>query len=327
MTNPTNRHKAPPRGLAMPLAAICLAAGLAFAASDVHAQTEAYTSEPVDLYAGPGDAYPVVTEIGPNVPVEVMGCVGDYSWCDVALPGVRGWVYAGYLTYPYQGSYVPLEGYGAAIGLPIVSFAIGSYWGSFYRDRPWYHDRDRWAHVPPPERGARPPEPPRYHGEPPGAAGRPPPPQMGGARPPVNGAPPPGAARPPERPPGAERPPEPPRGAVNVMPPQEGRPPMHGGAPAEAPRPQAEPPRPQAEAPRPQVEPPRAPATMVSPPHAPMPQPNAGRPPAPEFNRAPGPPQVGGRPPGPPPGARPEAPPQAAHPAQGGGHDDQRHQN
>ncbi|MFX1805382.1 hypothetical protein PWR66_17395 [Paraburkholderia sp. A1RO-5] len=166
----TSRYTKLPRGLALPLATVCVAAGMVFAASGVRAQTQAYTNEPVDLFAGPSDAYPVVSELGPNVPVTVMGCVSDYSWCDVALPGLRGWVYGGYLSYPYQGAYVPLTGYGAVIGLPIVTFSVGAYWGSFYRDRPWYGDRDRWEHAPPPGRG-RPPEPQRFHGGRPTAEG------------------------------------------------------------------------------------------------------------------------------------------------------------
>ncbi|CAB3807370.1 hypothetical protein LMG28688_06536 [Paraburkholderia caffeinitolerans] len=310
----TSRYTKPPRGLALPLATVCVAAGLAFAASGVRAQTQAYTSEPVDLFAGPSDAYPVVSELGPNVPVTVMGCVNDYSWCDVALPGLRGWIYADYLSYPYQGAYVPLTGYGAVIGLPIITFSVGAYWGSFYRDRPWYGDRDRWAHAPPPGRG-RPPEPQRFHGGPAGGEGRPPPPPPGGARPPVNGAPPPGAGRPPE----------PPRMPGNEAPPVHGRPPVNGGPPVAAPRPPAE-------MQRPPVEPPRPPAQVVNPSHPPMPQPNMGRPPAqgpaPAFNHAPGQPPGGGRPPEPQAEhGRPEAPQQGGHPSsQGGGRGDQRQQ-
>lgn len=296
----TSRQMKPPRGMVLPLATVCVAAGLAFAASSVRAQSEAYTSEPVDLFAGPSDAYPVVSELGPNVPVTVMGCVSDYSWCDVALPGLRGWIYAGYLSYPYQGAYVPLTGYGAAIGLPIVAFSVGAYWGSFYRDRPWYGDRERWAHVPPPGRG-RPPEP-RYQGGP----GRP--------------LPPPGAGRPPEpgRPPGNEAP----------RPPGEmQRPPTEGARPpAEMQRPPAEGARPPAEMQRPPAEMHRPPAEGSRPP---MPQPNAGRPPAPGFNRPPGPAPGGSRPPEAPAAhGRPEGPPQGGHPSgQGGGHGEQRQQN
>ncbi|WP_413188862.1 SH3 domain-containing protein [Paraburkholderia sacchari] len=354
-----------PRGLGLRLATVCVAGAMAFAASGVRAQTQAYTSEPVDLFAGPSEAYPVVSELGPNVPVTVMGCVSDYSWCDVALPGLRGWVYAEYLSYPYQGAYVPLIGYGAAIGLPIVTFSVGAYWGSFYRDRPWYGDRDRWAHAPPPGRG-RPPEPPRFHGGPPGGEGRPlPPPPPAGARPPVNGGPPPGGARPPVNggpPPGAGRPPEPARMPPgNEAPPVHGRPPESGGPPVAAPRPPGEmqrppvegarppgemqrPPvegaRPPVEGARPPVESPRPPAQVVNPSRPPMPQPNMGRPPAPApaqvpgpgaapaFSHAPGQPPGGARPPEPPAErGRPEAPQQGGYPSnQGGGRGDQRQQ-
>ncbi|WP_434664388.1 peptide-binding protein [Paraburkholderia sp. A3BS-1L] len=336
----TSRYTKLPRGLALPLATVCVAAGMVFAASGVRAQTQAYTNEPVDLFAGPSDAYPVVSELGPNVPVTVMGCVSDYSWCDVALPGLRGWVYGGYLSYPYQGAYVPLTGYGAVIGLPIVTFSVGAYWGSFYRDRPWYGDRDRWEHAPPPGRG-RPPEPQRFHGGPPDGGGRPPPPPPGGARAPVNGGPPPGAGRPPE--PARMRP-------GNEAPPVHGRPPESGGPPVAAPRPPAEMQRPPGEGARspgemqrppvgvarPPVEPPRPPAQVVNPSRPPMPQPSMGRPPAPAqgpgpapaFNHAPGQPPGGARPPEPPAErGRPEAPPQGGHPSgQGGGRGDQRQQ-
>ncbi|NLP64667.1 SH3 domain-containing protein [Paraburkholderia sacchari] len=341
----TSQYTNPPRGLGLRLATVCVAAAMAFAAPGVRAQTQAYTSEPVDLFAGPSDAYPVVSELGPNVPVTVMGCVSDYSWCDVALPGLRGWVYAEYLSYPYQGAYVPLTGYGAAIGLPIVTFSVGAYWGSFYRDRPWYGDRDRWTHAPPPVRG-RPPEPQRFHGGPPGGEGRPPPPPPpGGARPPVNGAPPPRAGRPPEP---ARMPPG------NEAPSVHGRPPESGGPPVAAPRPPGEmqrppvegarPPgemqRPPVEGARPPVESPRPPAQAVNPSRPPMPQPNMGRPPAPApaqgpgpgpapaFTHAPGQPPGGARPPEPPAErGRPEAPQQGAHPSnQGAGRGDQRQQ-
>jgi len=296
------------RALAPALASACLATGLVLASSDASAQTAAYTSEPVDLYAGPSGDYPVVAELGPGQPVTVMGCVGDYSWCDVSVPGLRGWVYGGYLSYPYQGSYVPLTNYGAALGLPIVTFSLGAYWGSFYRDRPWYGEQQRWEHVPPPERG-HPPAAPAWHGAP----GRPPAVQQpgGGERPPgpnepMHGAPPPGAQRPPGNP-------EAPR-APGYMPPQgQGRPPVN-------------------------AEPPRAPGNVEQPGtmrpheagHPPEQQQFGGRPPggapAQGYARPPAPqPQGGMRPPGPAPQqpqGRPAPPPQGGQgghaPSQGG---------
>ena len=112
------------------------AAGLLILPGMASAQSQAYTTSPVNLYAGPAQDYPVVSQLPAGVPVAVMGCVSGYTWCDVAIQDQRGWVYAGYLNYPYQGNNVQLLNYGTAIGLPIVTFSIGTYWGSYYRGRP-----------------------------------------------------------------------------------------------------------------------------------------------------------------------------------------------
>jgi uncharacterized protein YraI len=215
------------------LAIAAAAACFGLAAPAAFAQVQAYTSQPVDLFSGPSGDYPVVTEIGPNVPVTVMGCVSDYSWCDVALPDLRGWIYADYLAYPYQGGYVPIEGYGATIGLPVVTFALGAYWDSFYRGRPWYGDREHWAHVPPPHFGGRPAGPPPMHGGPQPGMGRPPMPSAGGprgepprmaapqfegGRPPVSNA----ARQPGQAPQYGGRPPAPPAAAYGHAPGQPG---------------------------------------------------------------------------------------------------------
>jgi uncharacterized protein YraI len=113
------------------------------------AQAQAYINQPVNLMAGPDDSYPVVAGLAPNQPVTVMGCISDYTWCDVALDDLRGWIYGDALNYPYEGNYVPLESYGAVIGLPLVVFSIDSYWGRYYQSRPWYGERDRWRNAAP----------------------------------------------------------------------------------------------------------------------------------------------------------------------------------
>ncbi|MFM0730084.1 SH3 domain-containing protein [Paraburkholderia sediminicola] len=116
---------------------VCLMAlsGAAFA------QSLAYTNQPVDVYAGPSGDYPVAAQVPPGAQLTVYGCVSDYSWCDVEASGLRGWVYGGYLDYPYQGTEVPIMTYGVQIGLPIVAFSFGTYWDHYYRGQPWYHDR------------------------------------------------------------------------------------------------------------------------------------------------------------------------------------------
>lgn len=151
--------------------------GLLVSAGTAFAQTEAYTNSPANLRAGPAPDYPLVAQIPEGVLVSVIGCLSDYSWCDVALPNLRGWIYAGLLSYPYDGGEEPLLDYGATIGFPVVTFFIGSYWDRHYRDRPWYHDRDRWMNRPVPRfrPGGVPPASEHLHGGRPegGAGGRP----------------------------------------------------------------------------------------------------------------------------------------------------------
>lgn len=195
------------------------------------AQSPAFTSTTVNLYAGPAGDYPVVAQVPGGVSIAVMGCVSGYSWCDVSLPGLRGWVYGGYISYPYQGARVPLMNYGATIGLPILTFSLGAYWGNYYRDRPWYGNQSRWNRHPgprpgpppgirPPSHGARPPG--GHHGNRPPGNGHQNRPPNNGARPPGNGG-----ARPPGQ--GGARPPG--HGGNNgARPPgQGGRPPGGGG--------------------------------------------------------------------------------------------------
>jgi uncharacterized protein YraI len=208
------------------------------------AQVQAYTNAPVDVYAGPAPDYPVVVEVPEGVPLTVMGCVEGYSWCDVAAPDLRGWVYGESLSYPYQGTNVPVMTYGVQIGLPIVVFSVDSYWGRYYHDRPWYHDAARWANHPPPVRGGPPPvrgEVGRPPGAPPArepAYGHAPeaPPQQGGA-------PQPGFAHSPGQPPPHGGPPQQVQSQARPQP-QPGpapahtmdAPQMHGGSPPPAQR-------------------------------------------------------------------------------------------
>jgi uncharacterized protein YraI len=111
--------------------------------------------------AGPNTQYPVVAQVGTGAPVEVFGCLDDWSWCDVGYSDLRGWVYGPYLNYVYYGSRVPLYTYAPSLGIPIVSFSIGSYWDRYYYGRPWYGRRDYWIQRAPPHTRPSGP-PPRY---------------------------------------------------------------------------------------------------------------------------------------------------------------------
>ncbi len=111
----------------------------------VAAAQQASTLNAVAMRAGPDSGYPLVASYGPGTPITVQGCVEGYAWCDVIGPnGYRGWVHAGAIGYPYQRRQVPVLGYGAAIGIPVVSFAVGPYWAAHYPHRAWYRERARW---------------------------------------------------------------------------------------------------------------------------------------------------------------------------------------
>ena len=121
--------------------------GVALLASSAAAMGQnAMTTEPADLYAGPADSYPVVAQLDPNSPIQVFGCLDDWSWCDVGAGDLRGWMYSPDITYAYEGGYVPLYSYAPSLGIAIVPFSLDVYWGRYYHGRPWYSQREEWAH-------------------------------------------------------------------------------------------------------------------------------------------------------------------------------------
>lgn len=122
-------------------------AALLLAAVGIAGAQNAYTSRPIDVHAGPDQDYPLVAQLEPGAPLDVHGCLSDWSWCDVSFSeDDRGWVYADGVSFVYEGDRVPLYAYAPRLGLPIITFSLGAYWGHYYRERPWYAQRDTWEH-------------------------------------------------------------------------------------------------------------------------------------------------------------------------------------
>jgi uncharacterized protein YraI len=99
----------------------------------------------VNLRAGPGTYYPALLVVPSHAPIAILGCLGDYTWCDVLFQGNRGWMRSIYLQGWYSGYYYSLRDYAPRLGYRVVSFDLGPYWDANYRGRPFYADRARWG--------------------------------------------------------------------------------------------------------------------------------------------------------------------------------------
>jgi uncharacterized protein YraI len=87
----------------------------------------------VNLRSGPDIDYPPVTVIPEGSELEIQGCTQGWEWCDVIAgnEGDRGWVAGNFIAYDYNNRPVLVSEYGGRVGVPIVSFTIGNYWGRY----------------------------------------------------------------------------------------------------------------------------------------------------------------------------------------------------
>jgi len=127
---------------------------------------DAYVTGNVSLRAGPDPDYPLIDQIPAGTEISVQGCTDGWEWCDVIVYGNRGWIAGNFIEYEYQDQPVLLPAYGAQIGIPIITFVIGNYWDHYYRDRPFYRERDRWYSRPVVRRPPPPPISRPYRGRP-----------------------------------------------------------------------------------------------------------------------------------------------------------------
>jgi uncharacterized protein YraI len=127
----------------------------------------------ISLQSGPDSDYPPIGDLQAGTEVDVQGCIEGYAWCDVIVGDDRGWVPGSYLEEEYDNQPVFLVDYGPRIGIPVVSFSIGTYWDAHYHNRPFYSQRTEWVN-----RRFTPRPPPR-----PSIAHAPPLPNHGGGHP------------------------------------------------------------------------------------------------------------------------------------------------
>ncbi len=122
------------------LAAVVMGTGAAMAASAV----QGYTTASVNLRAGPSTSYPVVAAMGAGDRVTIYGCLSGWTWCDIDWKGARGWAAGRYLEVLYEQQRRPVPSYGQYLGLPALTFGIGSYWQQHYGNRSFFSDMQRY---------------------------------------------------------------------------------------------------------------------------------------------------------------------------------------
>lgn len=103
-------------------------------------------TQAADLFAGPG-SYPNLAAVPTGASVNVIGCTSGYSWCDISYGAERGWIAGDHLALPYQGRPITVIESGPRLSVPIVAFEIQPYWETHYRTRPFFSERERWAHL------------------------------------------------------------------------------------------------------------------------------------------------------------------------------------
>ncbi|MCV0397295.1 MAG: SH3 domain-containing protein [Rhizobiaceae bacterium] len=124
------------------ISAAALAAALVVPAAAM--ADSAFTTADVNMRAGPHVEFPRIATLPAGAAITVHGCTDRWTWCDADWRGLRGWVSARYLEADYGGRRAYLPDYRDVIGLPTVTFEFTTYWDRWYRDRPWYRERNRW---------------------------------------------------------------------------------------------------------------------------------------------------------------------------------------
>lgn len=100
-----------------------------------------YATPRLEIKAGPDVDYPTVARVRYDAPLEINGCLRNWTWCDVTTRRGRGWVHGRDITAQRDGRRVE---YGAPWGVPQFSFNFDTYWDKNYRGQQFYGERNRW---------------------------------------------------------------------------------------------------------------------------------------------------------------------------------------
>ncbi|MDP2620199.1 MAG: DUF1236 domain-containing protein [Hyphomicrobiales bacterium] len=127
------------------MAAVALLAALAVPSAAVAQQ--AYATIDLNMRAGPGPQFPIVSVIRAEEGVTIYGCTESGSWCDVSWGQERGWAYAEYLAFDVAGSPAVVTQVAPDSAPSVVTYQTTTYWDEHYRDRPFYSERQRYVAV------------------------------------------------------------------------------------------------------------------------------------------------------------------------------------
>lgn len=101
------------------LAGVILASAAGLARAE---EMSATTINDIEVRTGPGQQYPSVGTATRGSEATLDGCLEGSRWCRIDVNGMRGWVYAQYLSVEQDGNPVVVEEHSTDLGVPVVTY-------------------------------------------------------------------------------------------------------------------------------------------------------------------------------------------------------------
>ncbi|MFB9948060.1 DUF1236 domain-containing protein [Rhizobium puerariae] len=99
-----------------------LGAALSALALPAQAQMATTTASDIVVRSGPGQDYPEIGLATRGSPAMMDGCLEGGNWCRIEVNGMRGWVFAEYLTIRHNGTPVVVQDYRSRYDVPAVTY-------------------------------------------------------------------------------------------------------------------------------------------------------------------------------------------------------------